>query len=306
MQGANMLLDEPVRLTSVLTPVKPVSAAPPPAPPLSSPSVSVHFRSISRSMSRSAARNGDERRVRGTLHLWGWWILNRFFCFGLVGSVFDPIWCAGEGWGSSRCEIHFVRMRFADEQRTCRIRGEFNVACCYLWSHDYFKKMPYIFFHVELICIICNCNVGIWCVEGLGVVWLPWFWHVTLDWFDFDMSQWIDFEHDGCHLYALSCVLQKVFPSLTKIVGTLGPNSHSVEVIQECLTAGMAGWTRFSAGGLLLICFPLLLLRKMMMLSLCFVLQSHGLISHGWMLHIIRRPLTIWGKLHKMSISCAL
>ncbi|KAM3293453.1 hypothetical protein ACQJBY_036796 [Aegilops geniculata] len=32
----------------------------------------------------------------------------------------------------------------------------------------------------------------------------------------------------------------KVFPSLTKIVGTLGPNSHSVEVIEECLTAGMS------------------------------------------------------------------
>ncbi|KQJ88946.1 pyruvate kinase 1, cytosolic [Brachypodium distachyon] len=32
----------------------------------------------------------------------------------------------------------------------------------------------------------------------------------------------------------------KVFPSLTKIVGTLGPNSRSVEVIEECLTAGMS------------------------------------------------------------------
>lgn len=32
----------------------------------------------------------------------------------------------------------------------------------------------------------------------------------------------------------------KVFPSLTKIVGTLGPKSHSVEVIQECLAAGMS------------------------------------------------------------------
>ena len=35
--------------------------------------------------------------------------------------------------------------------------------------------------------------------------------------------------------------VQKVFPSLTKIVGTLGPKSHSVEVIQGCLTAGMSG-----------------------------------------------------------------
>jgi len=32
----------------------------------------------------------------------------------------------------------------------------------------------------------------------------------------------------------------KVFPSLTKIVGTLGPKLHSVEVIQGCLTAGMS------------------------------------------------------------------
>ncbi|KAM0844354.1 hypothetical protein ACQ4PT_057097 [Festuca glaucescens] len=32
----------------------------------------------------------------------------------------------------------------------------------------------------------------------------------------------------------------KVFPSLTKIVGTLGPRSRSVEVIEECLTAGMS------------------------------------------------------------------
>ena len=37
--------------------------------------------------------------------------------------------------------------------------------------------------------------------------------------------------------------VQKVFPSLTKIVGTLGPKSHSVEVIQECLTAGMSGYS---------------------------------------------------------------
>lgn len=38
----------------------------------------------------------------------------------------------------------------------------------------------------------------------------------------------------------LSPAKPKVFPSLTKIVGTLGPKSHSVEVIQECLTAGMS------------------------------------------------------------------
>ncbi|MQL83674.1 hypothetical protein Taro_016158 [Colocasia esculenta] len=32
----------------------------------------------------------------------------------------------------------------------------------------------------------------------------------------------------------------KIFQSLTKIVGTLGPKSHSVEVIEACLTAGMS------------------------------------------------------------------
>ncbi|XP_072981544.1 pyruvate kinase 1, cytosolic-like isoform X1 [Typha angustifolia] len=32
----------------------------------------------------------------------------------------------------------------------------------------------------------------------------------------------------------------KYFPSLTKIVGTLGPKSHSVETIEECLAAGMS------------------------------------------------------------------
>lgn len=51
----------------------------------------------------------------------------------------------------------------------------------------------------------------------------------------------------GCWIVTLTCALvQKVFPSLTKIVGTLGPNSHSVEVIEECLTAGMSGLTTTS------------------------------------------------------------
>ncbi|ONK57654.1 uncharacterized protein A4U43_C09F2710 [Asparagus officinalis] len=34
--------------------------------------------------------------------------------------------------------------------------------------------------------------------------------------------------------------LQTFFPSLTKIVGTLGPKSHSVEAIEACLSAGMS------------------------------------------------------------------
>ncbi|KAE9465889.1 hypothetical protein C3L33_02197, partial [Rhododendron williamsianum] len=38
----------------------------------------------------------------------------------------------------------------------------------------------------------------------------------------------------------ISGVFQKFFPSLTKVVGTLGPNSRSVEVIEACLEAGMS------------------------------------------------------------------
>ncbi|KAL4568930.1 hypothetical protein LXL04_024551 [Taraxacum kok-saghyz] len=34
---------------------------------------------------------------------------------------------------------------------------------------------------------------------------------------------------------------QSYFPSMTKIVGTLGPKSRSVEVISRCLMAGMSG-----------------------------------------------------------------
>ena len=35
--------------------------------------------------------------------------------------------------------------------------------------------------------------------------------------------------------------LQSFFPAMTKIVGTLGPKSRSVEVISACLKAGMSG-----------------------------------------------------------------
>jgi hypothetical protein len=37
--------------------------------------------------------------------------------------------------------------------------------------------------------------------------------------------------------------LQSFFPAMTKIVGTLGPKSRSVEVISGCLKAGMSGNT---------------------------------------------------------------
>lgn len=40
------------------------------------------------------------------------------------------------------------------------------------------------------------------------------------------------------HLYY---IWQSFFPAMTKIVGTLGPKSRSVEVIARCLNAGMSG-----------------------------------------------------------------
>jgi hypothetical protein len=38
--------------------------------------------------------------------------------------------------------------------------------------------------------------------------------------------------------------LQTFFPAMTKIVGTLGPKSRSVEIISDCLNAGMSGISR--------------------------------------------------------------
>lgn len=39
--------------------------------------------------------------------------------------------------------------------------------------------------------------------------------------------------------------LQSFFPAMTKIVGTLGPKSRSVEIISRCLEAGMSGTVLF-------------------------------------------------------------
>jgi pyruvate kinase len=36
-------------------------------------------------------------------------------------------------------------------------------------------------------------------------------------------------------------LFQSFFPAMTKIVGTLGPKSRSVDVISSCLKAGMSG-----------------------------------------------------------------
>lgn len=39
----------------------------------------------------------------------------------------------------------------------------------------------------------------------------------------------------------LMIVSQSFFPAMTKIVGTLGPRSRSVDIISGCLKAGMSG-----------------------------------------------------------------
>lgn len=38
-----------------------------------------------------------------------------------------------------------------------------------------------------------------------------------------------------------NAIMQSFFPAMTKIVGTLGPRSRSVEIIARCLDAGMSG-----------------------------------------------------------------
>ena len=46
------------------------------------------------------------------------------------------------------------------------------------------------------------------------------------------------------HLIVYVCVcVQSFFPAMTKIVGTLGPKSRSVDTISGCLKAGMSGTT---------------------------------------------------------------
>ena len=42
-------------------------------------------------------------------------------------------------------------------------------------------------------------------------------------------------------MFLMRCSLQSFFPAMTKIVGTLGPKSRSVEIISGCLKAGMSG-----------------------------------------------------------------
>lgn len=42
-------------------------------------------------------------------------------------------------------------------------------------------------------------------------------------------------------MFLMRCSLQSFFPAMTKIVGTLGPKSRSVEIISGCLQAGMSG-----------------------------------------------------------------
>lgn len=48
--------------------------------------------------------------------------------------------------------------------------------------------------------------------------------------------------------------MQSFFPAMTKIVGTLGPKSRSVDVISGCLKAGMSGRFFFFSFNNLLFC----------------------------------------------------
>lgn len=52
-------------------------------------------------------------------------------------------------------------------------------------------------------------------------------------------------------------ILQTFFPAMTKIVGTLGPKSRSVEIISSCLESGMSGMVSYfstSYGGRVDVC----------------------------------------------------
>jgi hypothetical protein len=130
---------------------------------------------------------------------------------------------------------------------------------CLVWSVGWLYS---IWWRAECrICRIWGTPIFEWCLWLVrarnGVyLWLRGFvgmeWDVKLGLFStrlfgrsLVMELWFDLVlriNDVAQLIRLSCApVQKVFPSLTKIVGTLGPKSHSVEVIQECLTAGMSG-----------------------------------------------------------------
>lgn len=58
-----------------------------------------------------------------------------------------------------------------------------------------------------------------------------------------------------CHCINFSIKFQNFFPSLTKIVGTLGPRSRSVETLEACLKAGMSGLSSFSCIYWLELCY---------------------------------------------------
>lgn len=71
-------------------------------------------------------------------------------------------------------------------------------------------------------------------------------------------------------MICLLIVSQSFFPAMTKIVGTLGPRSRSVEIISGCLKAGMSG-KLILAGFLFRIClFP----RYYIRVPVCFAGNS--------------------------------
>ncbi|KMZ72597.1 Pyruvate kinase [Zostera marina] len=55
-------------------------------------------------------------------------------------------------------------------------------------------------------------------------------------------KQWMTMENEGMpgSNSILKCTKQGFLPSLTKVICTLGPSTHSVEALEECLTKGMS------------------------------------------------------------------
>jgi len=87
----------------------------------------------------------------------------------------------------------------------------------------------------------------------------------------------------------LDVISQSFFPALTKIVGTLGPKSRSVEVIAGCLKAGMSGNCDYFT-----IWYVIRLGFSLLVTDVSFFLQWLDSISLGAMLIITRRRWRIW------------
>ena len=66
------------------------------------------------------------------------------------------------------------------------------------------------------------------------------------------MEGFVIFVIDLC-LMVRGLIWQTVYSAMTKIVGTLGPKSRSVEIISDCLKAGMSGTKCLTFSGLIVL-----------------------------------------------------